>query len=210
TFFKKSLVFINCVIVLFACKKEDSKAPDTKGNVGFDNRDVTSLPIKIYVDGILFSTIGNPMPVSQYCGNLTAQVVLPFDAGNHSFALVDAYGYYADGNFSVAINGCTHIPIYYSNFDKVNYGTDNGSLTIVSSILNANQISVSIDNSFIANISHAAGYFICGYNEDQYVVSQRLTPGTHTYKAVENGTGKSWSGSKVIQANTCTSISLRP
>jgi len=203
--------FIFATCILNSCTKSSDTAASAQetGYVGFDNRDVTSLPLKIYVDNELKATIGNPMPVYKDCGNLYAHILLSEKQGSHTFAVVDSHGFYADGTFTVSGSGCLNIPLYYSYFGKINYGTSNGSLTIKTSLLGINPISVYVDNIFVGTLTRATAIYFCGENDPGYVISVQLPAGNHTYKAVESGTGTTWSNTKTIVANACTGVNLQ-
>ena len=200
------------LVICSSCRKaNDTTSPvsNTTGNVGFENRDVTSLPIKIYLDGNLVGEIGNPMPLYKDCGNMSAHIIKESTKGQHTFALINSYGYYADGTLTVVANSCLHLPFYVSNFVKLNYGTNLGSLTIKTSLLGINPIDVWIDNQFAGTLTSATAIYVCGENDPGYVISKTLTPGSHTYKAVERGSGGlTWTYTKTIEANQCTGVNL--
>lgn len=200
------------IIVAISCKKdnkEEEQSTTADPIISFYNTDAAvALPVKVYIDGEMVGST-NAVYMPQHipdCGKV--DVNFKTTAGNHTFALVANDGYFTTGNFKASANGCLKIEYHGSNFTSINYGTKNGTLSIMSGILNANPIDVWIDNNFVGQLRSAAITYRCGENRANVVISLPLAPGAHSYKAVESGTNRTWTGSRTITANACQPLSF--
>lgn len=208
----KNLWIALLVMVAISCKKESKEEEQATASdpvVSFYNTDAAiALPVKVYIDDQLVGSTNSvymPQHVPE-CGQMDAN--FKTTAGSHTFALVANDGYFTTGSFKAAANGCLKIEYRGSNFTSINYGTKNGTLSIMSGILNANPIDVWIDNSFVGQLRSAAITYRCGESRSGVVISLQLPPGAHTYKAVESGTNRTWTGSRTITANACQPLSF--
>lgn len=200
------------IVMAISCKKdnkEEEQAVATDPIISFYNTDAAvALPVKVYIDD-QFVDNSNSVYMPQHvpdCGKM--DINFKASAGNHTFALVANDGYFTTGTFKATANSCLKIEYRGSNFTSINYGTKNGTLSIMSGILNANPIDVWIDNNFVGRLQSAAIAYRCGENRSGVVISLQLAPGTHTFKAVESGTNRTWTGSRNIIANACQPLSF--
>lgn len=209
----KKIALLLLVLVAISCKKdksaEETQTVATDPMISFYNTDAAvALPVKVYIDD-QFVGNSNSVYMPQHvpeCGKM--DINFKTAAGNHTFALVANDGYFTTGTFKAAANNCLKIEYRGSNFTSINYGTKNGTLTIMTGILNANPIDVWIDNNLVGRLQNAAITYRCGESRSGVVISLQLAPGTHTYRAVESGTNRTWTGSRTIQANACQSLSF--
>lgn len=210
----KKITLLLLVLIAVACKKdksadEEGQATATDPMVSFYNTDAAvALPVKVYIDDQLVGSC-NAVYMPQHvpeCGKM--DVNFKTTAGSHTFALVANDGYFTTGSFKAAANSCLKIEYRGSNFTSINYGTKNGTLTIMSGILNANPIDVWIDNNFVGRLQSAAITYRCGENRSGALISLQLAPGVHTFRAAESGTNRTWTGSRTIQANACQPLSF--
>ena len=197
------------MVMVFSCKKDDQGKQNTETApiVSFYNTDAAvAFPVKVYVDNE-YKGLSNAAYMVQHipdCGKMDLNIKTT--AGPHTFALVANDGYYTTGTFSAANNNCLKIPYSGSNFTSINYGTNNGTLSIMIGYLGGNPVDVWIDNNKVGTLQTAAIAYRCGESRPGTVISLTLSPGTHTYKAVETlstGGTRTWNGSRVVTANAC-------
>jgi hypothetical protein len=205
-------ILLFTISLLYSCSEDSVVNEETTGEttLSFYNLDAAvATPVTVYIDNEAVgytsaSYMSNHVPE---CGNMDLNI-FP-SAGSHTFALVASNNYYTTGSFTISNGQCLKIPYSGPNFTSINYGTNNGSLSIMTNVLNLNQITVWIDNNNVGVLQEAPLGYICGENLPGYVISLVLPPGSHTFHAIEymdGGGTRTWEGTRMINPNQCQSL----
>lgn len=217
-----SLAAISVAILItglsVSCKKttteNNTEATTTTGKVGvyiepstnFFHVDVTT--VAFYIDGARALNYNINGATTKDCYGHTVDFQLTLEKGAHKFALVTADNHYIDGNLTIAAGQCTYIPVGEDQFSgsKTNYGTTKGALTFVRTSLPFGRTSLYVDDVSIGTLTGLPFHQLCGVDNGATNIVANLSPGSHTYKAVDSENKLQWTGRATISANSCSVI----
>ncbi|MET0394644.1 MAG: hypothetical protein ABW019_15980 [Chitinophagaceae bacterium] len=168
-------------------------------------------PINVYVNNELKAAIGYSTTVD--CAGLQVDALITdLQPGSYPVAFVLPGGVYVDGTATIVAGQCAKVNLSMDQFyhGKVNYGTQKGSITFLSSRVLTGAVSIYVDNVYVGRINGFATYDLCRFNIGQENLSVPVSAGTHAYRAVDATYGTTWTNNNIsVQQNGCSQVTLR-
>lgn len=205
--------FTALLILLFnwSCKTEESVLSDGSFGVvitpttnGFYAAMLNFYPLSVYIDNSLKLTYSrSPIQVEGDCMNVDFQIKLP--RGPHSFTFVTPDGHYLEGTFTISSGSCSFNQLledYFQN-SKVNYGTNNGTITFTRNSLLYNHTLLYVDGKYVGDLTQMPYFQLCGVGDGVSTIAVALPPGIHSYNAIDSENNRVWSGNITVTPNSC-------
>ena len=215
---KFSVIILLAVSILFlftGCKKDDTSMPtlpDGKLGIYFYPSNyffhVLTIPLQVYVDGILKSTWNATNPTLD-CYGREVDILIELSEGQHAVAFVAPDGHYVDGTTTISKGKCDYVSLSEDQFStsRTNYGSANGTVTFYRTDLLIYHTYIYVDNNLVTDLQYSPFHTICGLDQSSRNLVLSLPPGIHQYKAVEPN-DVSWTGSVNVQSNQCYNVSF--